>query len=299
MRLQDLKELAQTLTHHLRHHRQVGVFEPLDHENSLLLRSQRRIEAERNLLNERKAAERAARQARMAKKAQVAEATAKATEATPAPTEAAPVPAQELQTELPLEQASAPEAPKEKKLFVTEQVAQSEINLEVDSGLVSDWLSEGRALLFVDVREVAEFFDGHLEGALLMPQDQVERRWQEINLEQTTVVYCLSGAHSLAVANTLRSKGHKDAWSMTGGIGSWLAQGGQQLSPPVDADFRLCDPLRLSQQAAERLARPVVQGTLQEVRATDDGLRYTLGVPGQGGGLERISDLSREDLEAL
>jgi rhodanese-related sulfurtransferase len=294
VQLSDLKELAQTLTRHMRHRHQVGVFEPLDHEGSILLRSQRRIEEQRNLIKKRKAAERAARKARL-QRAKAANAAAEAAEAPDAAATPEAAPKAEPKAEAKKAKPKA-EANKEKKLFVTRQVAQSEINLEVDSGLVADWLSEGRQVLFVDVREVPELLDGHLEGALLMPQGEVARRWQEIDTQQTTVVYCLSGAHSLAVANKLRSEGHGDAWSMTGGIGSWLAQGGQQLSPPVDAAHRLCDKLRLTEQAAERLGRPVAQGTLQEVRATDDGLRYTLGVPTEGG-LERIDQLTDADLE--
>jgi rhodanese-related sulfurtransferase len=266
MNLQHLKTLARIVQHHLRHHREVGVYQPPEPE-SILLRSQRQIESQRAQLKERQGAERAARAARKA----------------PA---AAPVP------------AAAP-AEGSPRLFVTQQAAQSEVNLEVDSGLVSDWLTEGKDVLFMDVREVVEMNDGHLVGALLMPMGELARRGAEIPRDRCVVVYCLSGARSLMVANEVRGQGHADIWSMTGGIGSWLAQGGQQHSPPHGDALALCAPARLTADAAARLGREPAPGTLQEIRATDAGTRYTLGLPHPERGFERLPDLTDADLEAL
>ncbi len=308
--LHTLTQAAKQLLRRFAARHEVGVYQAIE-SDSLLLRSQKRVEAQRAIQRKEAKALRAARkaetEAREARKAARAAAAAEAAGEVKAPAVevVAEVPVAEPEIAKPAKakpvkkgKAKKAEAAQgdSRTLFVTEQAAESKINLEVDSGLVSDWMEEGE-LLFLDVREVTELLDGHLDGALLMPQDAVERRYQEIKKDQKTVIYCMSGARSLQVATLLRARGYGDIWSMTGGFGSWVAQGGDYVTPPAEAPLRLTQSVRLSSRGRKRLSREeAVHGTVQEINGEDKGLRYTIAVPLEDGGVEWVRDLRRSDL---
>ncbi len=75
----------------------------------------------------------------------------------------------------------------------------------VDSTALHRLVDEGAVLL--DVRTPAEFAAGHLDGAVNVPVDQLERRAGELDRGRPVVVYCRSGARSAAATRTLRSLG--------------------------------------------------------------------------------------------
>jgi rhodanese-related sulfurtransferase len=166
-----------------------------------------------------------------------------------------------------------------------------EIDLDVDSALVDDWLSEDRKLLFVDVRELSEMAAGHVEDAHLIPMGQIPDRHSELPKDRSLVVYCAAGGRSHQVAHFLRDQGFDDAWSMVGGMGSWLAHGGQQVIPP-SSHLGPGQGARLTQAGRDRLGAEATQSTVQEVRQTDEGVRYVLGF-----GEDRLEGLTAEDLE--
>ena len=63
----------------------------------------------------------------------------------------------------------------------------------------------------IDVRSPEEFADGHLDGAINIPVDQVEKRLDEVaalaGVDKTVVVYCRSGRRSASAAKALRAEG--------------------------------------------------------------------------------------------
>jgi len=73
--------------------------------------------------------------------------------------------------------------------------------------------TDARALVaaggaLVDVRTPAEFAAGHVDGAVNIPVDQIERRASEIGpKDRAVVVYCASGMRSAAAASTLKRLG--------------------------------------------------------------------------------------------
>ncbi|MFT4978183.1 MAG: rhodanese-related sulfurtransferase [Myxococcota bacterium] len=179
-----------------------------------------------------------------------------------------------------------------------------EPELEVDGEGVAAWRSEGRSLVFLDIREPHEINYGHIAGALIIPMNQIPERIAEIPDGQTLIVYCAAGARSFGVTHYLREQGREDSWSLIGGIGAWTEQDESSWHPPPsEAAFKTSSPARLTEAAAERLerdgARKARLGTIQEAKQTPDGLRYVLGIPRPSGGLERIEGLLEEDLEAI
>lgn len=64
-------------------------------------------------------------------------------------------------------------------------------------------------VVYVDVRTPAEHAGGHVEGAIHIPHDEMERRWRELEpyRDRTLVVYCRTGRRSGLAIDVLRAKG--------------------------------------------------------------------------------------------
>lgn len=74
----------------------------------------------------------------------------------------------------------------------------------------------------LDCREPWEHQTAHIEGALLIPMNEIPARaHQELDSDAHIVVYCHHGVRSLNVTNWLRQQGFEKAQSMRGGIDAW------------------------------------------------------------------------------
>ena len=60
-----------------------------------------------------------------------------------------------------------------------------------------------------------------LEGADLLPLQELPRRWREIDPEHETVVYCHHGHRSARAGDFLRRAGLTRVRNLTGGIDAW------------------------------------------------------------------------------
>jgi phage shock protein E len=80
-------------------------------------------------------------------------------------------------------------------------------------------VAEGARLL--DVRSPGEFASGHLDGALNIPVDTLDRRLGEVGEKDVpVVVYCRSGARSAQAARVLRAAGFEKV-SDLGAMSRW------------------------------------------------------------------------------
>lgn len=77
--------------------------------------------------------------------------------------------------------------------------------------------------LLLDVRTQGEFDAGNIEGALLIPFDELEERISEVEdyKEKTVLVYCRSGNRSSTASKTLIDNGFTKVYNLESGIGSW------------------------------------------------------------------------------
>jgi len=74
----------------------------------------------------------------------------------------------------------------------------------------------------LDCREPWEHQTAHIEGALLIPMNDIPTRaHQELDPDAHIVVYCHHGVRSLNVTNWLRQQGFEKVQSMRGGIDAW------------------------------------------------------------------------------
>jgi molybdopterin/thiamine biosynthesis adenylyltransferase/rhodanese-related sulfurtransferase len=97
---------------------------------------------------------------------------------------------------------------------------------EIDVEEARERLEDGDAAL-VDVREVPEWSEGHLTGAVLVPPATVRDEIGSVVPDRSTpvILYCRSGKRSADAAKTLHELGYSDVVSVAGGILDWKEHG--------------------------------------------------------------------------
>ena len=80
-------------------------------------------------------------------------------------------------------------------------------------------------MFLLDVRTTQEYQQAHLQGAVLIPIDQVEKRLGEIPRNKPILVYCAVGSRSKPVAGFLAEQGFKEVYHMSDGIVGWYRNG--------------------------------------------------------------------------
>jgi len=79
---------------------------------------------------------------------------------------------------------------------------------------------DGRKVVLLDVREPQEWEICHLEGAILIPLQELPSRLNQLNLTLEYVVYCKTGTHSAQAARIMRAAGFR-VHNLRGGINAW------------------------------------------------------------------------------
>jgi phage shock protein E len=81
----------------------------------------------------------------------------------------------------------------------------AERSAEAQPSSAATLVADGALLL--DVRTPGEFADGHVQGALNIPVQELEARVAELDASRPVVVYCRSGNRSGTAAGMLRARG--------------------------------------------------------------------------------------------
>ena len=76
--------------------------------------------------------------------------------------------------------------------------------------------------VILDIRTEEEFAEGHIEGAILIPNDEIAEKAEGIltDKDQKILVYCRSGRRSKLAAEALLALGYTNVWEF-GGIIDW------------------------------------------------------------------------------
>jgi glyoxylase-like metal-dependent hydrolase (beta-lactamase superfamily II)/rhodanese-related sulfurtransferase len=93
----------------------------------------------------------------------------------------------------------------------------------------AEWLASHRGKVqLIDVRSPAEFDGelGHIEGARLMPLEELRQRAGELQDEPPIVTICQSGTRSAAATVILRKAGLQRVANLAGGMIRWREFGG-------------------------------------------------------------------------
>ena len=89
--------------------------------------------------------------------------------------------------------------------------SQNEINFEQLKNMVS------KGAILIDVRSPQEFKEGHLPGAINIPEYEIRKVKNEMpKLNQQIVVYCQYGGRSREAYNMLRKMGYTNVYSLKG-----------------------------------------------------------------------------------
>ncbi len=94
---------------------------------------------------------------------------------------------------------------------------------EMNASELAGKLKGGEPILLLDVRQVWEHEIAALPNSVLIPLDEVPRRFGEVQPASGTqvVVYCHHGVRSFHAASYLMRCGLADVASLAGGIEAW------------------------------------------------------------------------------
>jgi glyoxylase-like metal-dependent hydrolase (beta-lactamase superfamily II)/rhodanese-related sulfurtransferase len=89
----------------------------------------------------------------------------------------------------------------------------------------------------IDVRRQGEWEEGHIEGTLLKPLNQLTRTLDELDPHRTVVVHCKSGYRSSIATSLLERAGFRSVLNVTGGFDAWKAAGLPVATPDAQRDY--------------------------------------------------------------
>jgi rhodanese-related sulfurtransferase len=134
---------------------------------------------------------------------------------------------QDIEDEPDEEEASQDATQEEEEAFqdtAQEEEAQQPQIMDISPAEVFQIMENDEDYLIVDIRTQEEYDSGHLEGALLLPVQELEDRLDELPMDKPIIVYCRSGNRSRTAANILIDNGFTMVYDM-GGISSWTEEG--------------------------------------------------------------------------
>jgi len=80
-------------------------------------------------------------------------------------------------------------------------------------------------LVILDVRTASEYEDGHIEGAVNIPVQELSSRLDELSNEDELLVYCRTGNRSAQAVDILQDVGFTKIYHMDAGITGWIEAG--------------------------------------------------------------------------
>jgi molybdopterin/thiamine biosynthesis adenylyltransferase/rhodanese-related sulfurtransferase len=98
---------------------------------------------------------------------------------------------------------------------------------EVDAARARELLSAETPPLLIDVRELEEWAEGRIPGAIHVPRGNLESRIENAapDKAQPIVLYCAGGNRSVFATKTLEELGYENVVSLAGGYTDWKRNG--------------------------------------------------------------------------
>lgn len=83
-------------------------------------------------------------------------------------------------------------------------------------------MDENEDIIILDVRTEDEYQEGHIEGAILIPDNEITEKAEDIlaDKSETILVYCRSGRRSANASKELSDLGYTNIYDF-GGINDW------------------------------------------------------------------------------
>src|SRR6266542_1763686 len=95
----------------------------------------------------------------------------------------------------------------------------------IDTAGIDAMQAREQGAVLLDVREPEEYVQGHVPGAINIPQAELASRLHEIPRDRPVLIVCQSGMRSVRSAQFLRQAGFQRVASVTGGTSAWCAGG--------------------------------------------------------------------------
>jgi len=143
----------------------------------------------------------------------------------------------------------------------------------------------------IDVRQIQEYGEEHLPGAIWIPADELPHRLNSLDTAKTTIIYCSHGSLSRAAAQVLLSSGFMDVHVLQGGLHAWRfgsAAGlpGQIMAPLAEVGNAQDQAIfawrveentrRFYEEMADTLDEPQAAGLFAELAAAESHHKATL-----------------------
>lgn len=96
---------------------------------------------------------------------------------------------------------------------------------QIDTATLQEALAQNRVLL-VDVREISEYEEVYIDGAVLIPMGQCHPQTLPRNPDKMLVFQCRKGGRSQRVCE-MHDSAHPErtVYNLAGGIEAWIAAG--------------------------------------------------------------------------
>ncbi|MHA7281615.1 molybdopterin-synthase adenylyltransferase MoeB [Arthrobacter sp. TMS2-4] len=104
----------------------------------------------------------------------------------------------------------------------TDQATVPTVSVEELAELLAARASGSADFDLLDVRNPEEYAIVRIDGAVLVPTPLILDGTAAVDSTRTVYVHCKSGVRSADVVRHLRDRGHRDVWSVDGGIVEWV-----------------------------------------------------------------------------
>lgn len=93
---------------------------------------------------------------------------------------------------------------------------------QIDVEQLKQWYKNNHsAPYFIDIREPAEYVEGHIPGVPLLPMQQIPEAAESMKKDESYVLICRSGSRSQHAAHYLKENGFGQVKNFSGGMLTW------------------------------------------------------------------------------
>jgi rhodanese-related sulfurtransferase len=96
---------------------------------------------------------------------------------------------------------------------------------DLDPTAAQQELQRDKTMRILDVRTEPEYTSHRLPGAVLIPVQELDRRWSELDKDANWLVHCEHGRRSLFACEMLAQAGFKKLANLRGGLAHWAGSG--------------------------------------------------------------------------
>lgn len=79
-------------------------------------------------------------------------------------------------------------------------------------------------VLVIDVRTPQEFAQGHIQGAINWPLQEIARWWSRVPKDRPVYIHCNTQNRSAVAVQYLMGKGYQNLNLVNGGIQAWMSR---------------------------------------------------------------------------